>query len=134
MYSARELQEAMSMTDEVDINDKRFSVHSINEEGKAVSLAEECARLLRIGRTEGVKSEGGKYKKREDSRGIHERHWWVEPVKDLDLTKLKYETATFSKRSKEAGGSSSFRYHVYCCPELGTGRVAMRRIPCACES
>ena len=63
MYSARELQEAMSMTDEVDINDKRFSVHSINEEGKAVSLAEECARLLRIGRTEGVKSEGGKYKK-----------------------------------------------------------------------
>jgi hypothetical protein len=55
--------------DSIDNDEKRFAAHSVNEEGKEFSLAVECARLLRISRQEGAKSQG-KYKKREDARGI----------------------------------------------------------------
>jgi hypothetical protein len=48
--------------DSINNDGKRFAAHSVNEEGKEFSLAEECARLLRIGRQEGVKSQG-KYKR-----------------------------------------------------------------------
>jgi hypothetical protein len=48
------------------------------------------------------------------------------------VSELKYSTINFDKDARKAGGSSNSRYHVYCCPELGTGRVALRRIPCAC--
>jgi hypothetical protein len=65
-YSARELQEAM---DSIKKDEKRFAAHSVDEKGKEFSLAEECARLLRIGREDGVKSQG-KSKKREDAQGI----------------------------------------------------------------
>jgi hypothetical protein len=53
-------------------------------------------------------------------------------LKEDKVSKLQDSTIGFSKEAKQAGGLSSFRYHVYCCPELGTGRVALRRIPCAC--
>jgi hypothetical protein len=46
-YSACELKEAM---DSIDNDEKRFAAHSVDEEGQEFSLAEECARLLRIGR------------------------------------------------------------------------------------
>jgi hypothetical protein len=42
-YSARELQEAM---DSIDNDEKKIAAHSVNEQGKEFSLAEECARLL----------------------------------------------------------------------------------------
>jgi hypothetical protein len=90
------------------------------------SLAEECARLLRIGRQEGVKSEG-KYKKREDAREIEHREWLVW-LKEDKVSELKYCTVGFSKGAKLSGWTAYKRYHVYCCPELDTGRVAMRRI------
>jgi hypothetical protein len=102
----------------------------VNEQGKEFSLVEECARLLRIGRQESVKSEG-KYKKRGDAREIEQREW-LDWLKEDKVSKLKYSTVGFSKEAKQSGGTSNKRYHVYCCPELGTGRVAMRRIPCAC--
>jgi hypothetical protein len=70
-YSARELKEAM---DSIDNDEKRFAAHSVNEAGKQFSLAEECARLLRISRQEGLKSQG-KSKKREDDREIEHREW-----------------------------------------------------------
>jgi hypothetical protein len=126
-YSARELKEAM---DSIKDDEKRFAAHSVTETGEEFSLAEECARLLRIGRSEGVKSQG-KSKKREDARGIDQREWLVW-LKEDKVSELKYKTIGFDKVAQETGGSSSKRYHVYCCPELGAGRVALRRIPCAC--
>jgi hypothetical protein len=126
-YSARELKEAM---DSIDNDEKRFAAHSVNEEGKEFSLAEECARLLRIGRQEGMLSQG-KSKKREDARVIEHREWLVW-LKEDKVSELKYRTVGFTKEAKQSGGTANRRYHVYCCPELGTGRVAMRRIPCAC--
>jgi hypothetical protein len=55
-------------------------------------LAEECARLLRIGREDGVKSQG-KSKKREDAQGIKHREWLVWLPEDK-VSKLKYSTIT----------------------------------------
>jgi hypothetical protein len=54
-YSARELKQVMDSIAEEDAVDdkKRFAAHSVNEIGKEFSLAEECARLLRIGRSGG---------------------------------------------------------------------------------
>jgi hypothetical protein len=60
-YSARELQEAM---DSIKKDEKRFAAHSVNKDGKEFSLAEECARLLRIGREDGIKSQGKSKKER----------------------------------------------------------------------
>jgi hypothetical protein len=50
--------------DSIDNDEKRFAAHSVNEEGKEFSLADECARLLRICRQEGVKSQGKSKKER----------------------------------------------------------------------
>jgi hypothetical protein len=93
-YSARELKEAM---DSIDNDEKRFAAHSVNEQGKEFSLAEECARLLRIIRHEGVKSEG-KYKKREDARDMEHREWLVW-LKQDKVSELKYSTVGFSKEA-----------------------------------
>ncbi|OEU07188.1 hypothetical protein FRACYDRAFT_251490 [Fragilariopsis cylindrus CCMP1102] len=122
-YSARELKQAMDSIAEEDAVDdkKRFAAHSVNEIGKEFSLAEECARLLRIGRSGGSNREENR--PREKIRG---------PSNTTSVSELKYKTVEFSKEAKQAGGTSNKRYHVYCCPELGTGRVALRRIPCAC--
>jgi hypothetical protein len=40
--------------DSIDNDEKIFAAHSVDEEGNKFSLAEECARLLRIGRQEGA--------------------------------------------------------------------------------
>jgi hypothetical protein len=122
-YSAQELQEAM---DSIKKDEKRFAAHSVDEKGKELTIAEECARLLQIGQEDGVKSQG-KSKKREDARGIEHREWLVWLPEDK-VPELKYSTINFDKDARKAGGSSNFRYHVYCCSELGTGRVALRRI------
>jgi hypothetical protein len=53
-------------------------------------------------------------------------------LKEDKVSELKYSTIGFSKEAKQSGLTANKRYHVYCCPELGTGRVAMRRMPCAC--
>ena len=127
--SARELKTA---EDNMENDDKRFAAHSITNEGQEFSLAEECARLLRIDRKEGAKSLGGKYKKREDNRGIQNREWLVDPP-DETISKIKYDTCKFTTAAADLGGTFRDRYHVYCCPQLGSGRVALRRIPCPCK-
>jgi hypothetical protein len=98
--------------DSIDNDEKRFAAHSVNEEGKEFSLAEECARLLRIGRQEGVKSQG-KSKKREDAREIEHREWLVW-LKEDRVSELKYRTVGFTKEAKQSGGMANRRYHVYC--------------------
>ena len=72
-------------------------------------------------------------KKREDSRGIKHREWLVNPL-DEEVLNLKNETCKFTPAAAQSGGTSSQRYHVYCCPQIGAGRVAMRRIPCPCKA
>ena len=134
-YSARELKQAMDSIaaeegDGIKDDEKRFAAHSVDEKGKEFSLAEECARLLRIGRSDGVKS-FRKSAKRENARGIKHREWLVWKKED-EVSELKYSTVDFKPESIVAGGTFKKRYHVYCCPELGAGRVALRRIPCAC--
>ncbi|OEU12086.1 hypothetical protein FRACYDRAFT_244336 [Fragilariopsis cylindrus CCMP1102] len=134
-YLARELKQAMDSIaakegDGIKDDEKRFAAHSVNEKGKEFSLAEECARLLRIGRSDGVKS-FRKSAKKENARGIKHREWLVWKKED-EVSELKYSTVDFKPESIVAGGTFKKRYHVYCCPELGAGRVALRRIPCAC--
>ena len=48
------------------------------------------------------------------------------------VSQLKYATCKHIAAAAKAGGTSSYCYHVYVCPELGVGRVATMRIPCAC--
>ncbi|OEU19555.1 hypothetical protein FRACYDRAFT_235613 [Fragilariopsis cylindrus CCMP1102] len=119
-YSARELKQAMDSTAEEDAVDdkKRFAAHSVNEIGKEFSLAEECARLLRIGRSGGVKS-GGKSAKRENSRAIKHHEWLVWKKEDT-VSELKYKTVDFSKEAKQAGGTSNKRYHAPKQPRFAT--------------
>ena len=133
LYSARELEKAQKMADEEERDGKRFAGQSIDKDGKEYSLASECAILLAKNREKGVKS-NRKHNKREDNRSIRKRKWWVEKTPDNELSGLKYHPANFSQAAAAAGGTHNSRYHVFCCPEMGVGTLAMRRIPCACDA
>ena len=54
-----------SIAEEGLVDDKkRFAAHSVNEKGKEFSLAEECARLLRIGRSDEISRKISEERKR----------------------------------------------------------------------
>ena len=67
-----------------------------------------------------------KYQKRENSRAIQRMHYWVREGAE-ELIGIKCKPTKLPKDEK-------FRdhYHIYCCLELGLGKVALRKIPCKC--
>jgi len=52
---------------------------------------------------------------------------------DETISKIKYDTCRFTTAAADLGGTFCDCYHMYCCPELGSGRVVLRRIPCPCK-
>jgi len=74
------LRKMMCMTGTPEANDgeKRMAAHAMLG-GKAMSLATECQRLCSLPeRFAGVKSDGGKYAKREAAARVKERHYHVQ--------------------------------------------------------
>jgi len=95
------------------------------EGSKGCSPALQCKRLLEFEGTTGKKS-NRKYQKRENSRAIQRMHYWVRGGTEK-LSGIKCKPAKLPKGEKIRD-----HYHIYCCPELGLGRVALRKIPCKC--
>ena len=107
-----------------------MQVHSYNniDGGERYSAAENCRKILEQEGAEGVKSEG-KRAKREQERGLSERHWHVRPAEE----KLRiFKCATIQIPNPNL--SFSDMYHYYTCPEMGTGVAALRQVPCNCIS
>ena len=123
MATARQLRTAEE-SEIVDV--KKFSAHTVKD-GVAVSAALEAKRMLEIDGITGAKS-NKKYQKREASRGIKTMYNHVRGL-DEELTGSKYRPPNLPK-----GVGLMELYHIYCCPDLGVGAVALRRIPCCCPA
>ena len=103
---------------------KKFAA-AVIEGNKGSSPALECKRLLEFEGTTGKKSYR-KNNKRENNRAIQRMHYWVRGGAE-ELIGIKCKPAKLPKDEKIRD-----HYHIYCCPELGLGRVALRKIPCKC--
>eukprot|EP00966_Prymnesium_polylepis_P105434 2441600-Prymnesium_polylepis.1 len=111
----------------------RIAAHSMvsGRDGDAkLSLATESARLCGDpARFSGVKSEGGKRQKREAAAKTQERHYHVQDPAGVKYTKTSREAVGFEK-GEHNGLLAHYSLHV--SKELGPGKAALRRIPCAC--
>lgn len=127
------LRKMMCMTGTPEANDgeKRMAAHAMLG-GKAMSLATECQRLCSLPeRFAGVKSDGGKYAKREAAARVKERHYHVQDPAKVKYTKLNMVAVGF-----DAGEHNGIlgHYSIQVSKDLGKGKAAMRRIPCACPA
>jgi hypothetical protein len=129
----RFIAEKMSlvMTPEANESCKRIASEAMVE-GVSKSIAEEAARLCSdMTRMEGVKSEG-KYQKREASAAMKKRHYHVHDENSTEHVNLNMKCQPFLAVSQTSNGLKAM-YNIRADPDLGLGRVAVRRIPCACE-
>ena len=127
------LKKAMCMvgTPEADDGATRMAAHSMIGDDM-MSLAAESQRLLsnplRFG---GVKSEGGKRAKREKAAKMMGRRYHVQNPADVKFGKLNMSAVGFM--AGEHNGLLA-HYNFQVSKDLGVGRAATRRIPCACEA
>jgi hypothetical protein len=111
--------------------DRKIKSHSV-EEGAAVSIAEEAARLCQIdARKEGAKSDR-KYRKREEGSTVKERHYHVRQPDAKLYDRLQMKLVGLNSNGRRSGILS--RYHLHSDPDLGAARIALRVIPCGCDS
>ena len=121
----------MTGTPEADDGEKRMAAHAMIGE-HTMSLATECQRLCSLPeRSSGVKSEGGKYAKREAAAKLKKRFYHVQDPEKVKHTKLSMVAVGFDKG--EHNGILG-HYSIQVSKELGKGKAAMRRIPCACAA
>ena len=106
----------------------------VMEKGVLKSLAELCLKACsNKNRKEGVKS-AGKYAKREAAAAMRERHYHLGKPQST-FWGLCMQVVDGFLRGKKGEKHNGLRamYHLIADPELGLGRVAVRRIPCGCD-
>jgi hypothetical protein len=129
----RYLKQKMSMIstpEENDSNNRMSACSMVEEEGK--SLAEEWARLcLGTSCVAGVKS-NAKYAKREASAALKMRNYHVQKREDVQFEGMQMEAHI--PKSKHTHDGLTAMYNLRADPDLGLGKIALRRIPCACSN
>lgn len=130
----RFLQQKMSTT---NLNNDRGEEKRMDpwamEGGTCKCLSTEAKRLLEEPeRKDGVVS-AGKYKKRFENRAVTERTYHVLGGEEVRFKDLKMKTIQFKKEAGTKNGLMT-RYNFRTDPNLGVGKVAIRRIPCPCTS
>ena len=119
-------------TPEANENSKRIAPEAMVED-RSKSIAEEAARLCSDGtRIEGVKSEG-KYSKRETNAAMKKRHYHVHDENSTEHVNINMKCQPFLAPSSQTCNGLKAMYNIRADPDLGLGKVAVRRIPCACE-
>jgi len=122
--------------------------HEIGLDGLQDSFANRCVILLSdpkrcFGHQKGA---GKKHQKRENAAVIDSR--WCKAVHHdtaktdteanstmpLKGTTYQCKSSCFPKKSGTKRNGLKDHYHICACPELGLGKVAVRRIPCACDT
>mmetsp|Transcript_39227 Transcript_39227/g.95297 ORF Transcript_39227/g.95297 Transcript_39227/m.95297 type:complete len:477 (-) Transcript_39227:173-1603(-) len=117
---------------EVDDDNQGKMIANTMKGDEKVSLAEECARLCSCeSRVDGVKSEGGKRAKREKAAKVKSRHYHVHREQDEEYNNMSMVVKGFQQGEHQG---IIAHYSIRVCKELGLGRAALRRIPCACPS
>jgi hypothetical protein len=122
------LASMMCLTGTPEANDsqKRMSAESMTETASK-SLAFEAQRLLSLdSRINGVKGDK-KHGKREANATLKQRHYHVQNPEDVEFENLKFNPVDLPE-----GIGVMQCYNIRADPDLGLGRIALRRIPCAC--
>ena len=114
---------------EADDCNKRMLAHSMIG-NVYYSLEEECKRLCEIGGRENNVKENNKYKKHESKKKLKKRFYYVQNKHDVMMTDLKKKVV--GMRKKKLIGKSAM-YNFRADPNLGIGKIAIRRILCACD-
>ena len=118
------------MTPEVITSKDRMSSATMIE-GAEKSFAKECLRLCsNPDRKTGVKSEK-KSAKREANAKLKERFYHLQEYDEVKYNNKQVALEGFKNGPRE--GISSM-YNIRADPDLGFGKAAIRRIPCACNS
>ena len=126
----KELMMRTSVAGEAE-EDRKIKSHSV-EEGAAISIAEEAARLCQIDAcTEGAKSHR-KYQKREEASTVKKRHYHVRLPDAKLYNGLQMKLVGLASSEKRSGILS--HYHLHADPDLGASKIALRIIPCGCNS
>jgi hypothetical protein len=128
------ITEKMSLvvTPEANESLKRVAAEAMVE-GVSKSIAGKAAHLCSDAtHIEGVKSEG-KYLKREMNASMKKRLYHVHDEDSTEHVNLSMKCKPFLK-GKETGYGLKSMYNLRADPDLGFGRVAVQRIPCACEA
>ena len=102
-------------------------------EGTSKSLAVECARLCSDkARSSGVKSKG-KYRKWESEAKMKQRHYHVQDISHISFSEISMKLTGFPASKMTRSGLRSM-YNIRADPDLGMGKIALRRIPCMCHA
>ena len=119
-------------TPECSHESTRMNAHAMV--GKCeLSFAAECLRLCSDkSRLSGVKSGGNKRLKRENETKMKNRFYHLQMKSDIHVMEGKTTVIGFCRKTKKSGimHHHNFRFD----PDLGIGKAAVRRIPCACEA
>ena len=92
-------------------------------------MAKECKRLCdEEERYNGVTGHH-KYKKIEGIHRLKKRVYHLQDKADVKMVGIKKESSNFRKGNRNVISSM---YDIRYYPELGVGKAAVRRIPCAC--
>jgi hypothetical protein len=134
-FIAKKMSQATMPEDNDDDTTQRINPEAMVETSSK-SIAKEAARLCRNeNRIRGVKSEG-KYRKREESASMKQRFYWedgeFEATSSFDNLAMVCKPWFKTKDRKNNGISSMYNFRAD--PKLGLGKIAIRRIPCACNS
>ena len=114
--SANQLKTAAEIDDESAVDKNKFAAAVMEGRNKGCSPALEYKRLLEFEGTTGKKS-NRKCQKRENSRAIQTMHYWVRGGAE-QISGIKCKPAKLPKGEKIRD-----HYHMYCCPELGLGKI-----------
>lgn len=115
-----------------DKREKRMSPQSMSEDEK-MSFAHECLRLCsHPDRLTGVKGQT-KHAKREAAAKLLCRCYYTMSMDDVLFSSLCMGVAKNPSLEGTHNGIRG-RYNIRADPDLGLGRAALRRVPCACDS
>lgn len=115
-----------------DDREKRMNATTMSE-ADLESFAEECARLCSmIDRESGVKGQS-KHAKREAAAKMKCRTYHVTTKDDAIFSSICMGAAKNKSLDGKNNGLRA-RYNIRTDPDLGLGRAALRRVPCACQS
>ena len=108
--------------------DKKIIPYSVREREFA-SIAEEAARLCALDRSEGAKGDK-QHKKREEHAVMKKRIYHVRKREDITQEGFSMKVKGLPGKGAHVGLLGHYNLHVD--PDLGVGKAALRRIPCAC--
>jgi hypothetical protein len=129
-YLKKVMARIVNPATEPSIDSKNIINHSVVE-NEFVSISVEAARLCALDRSSGSKSDR-KHNKRESEAKMKKRFYHVRKQDEKVHSDIKMQMIGLPSNGPHSGLLA--HYHLHADPYLGLAKLAIRRIPCACES